>query len=47
MPDGITNLEIDKFFENEENEDIEKKLDGSLFDWFNYEIYKILRYYKK
>ena len=32
MPDGITNLEIDKFFENEENEDIEKKLDGSLFD---------------
>ena len=28
----ITNLEIDKFFEKEENEDIKKKLYGSLFN---------------
>ena len=47
MNSRISNLEIDTFFENEENEDIKKKLYESLLNWFKQKIYKILWNYKK
>ena len=47
MSKGISNLEINKSFENKENQDLKKQLYGSLFDWFNYKKYKFLWNNKK
>ena len=43
---GITNTDIEKFFDNETNDDL-KKLYGCLFIRFNSKIYKLLRYNKR
>ena len=42
MNKGLSNFEIDKFFKDEENEEIKKKLYGRLFYGFNNKIYKFL-----
>ena len=41
MDKAISNIKIEKFFNDEQNEDL-KKLYGCLFNGFNKEIYKLL-----
>ena len=38
MDKGISNIEIEKFFHNEQNEDLRKKLCACLFNGLNYKI---------
>ena len=42
MDKGIKILELNKFFENEENQDIKNNYMGSIFNGFNNKIYKLL-----
>ena len=46
MDKAISNIKIEKFFNDEQNEDL-KKLYGCLFNGFNKEIYKLLWNNKK
>ena len=42
MDKGISNIKIEKFFNDEQNEDLKKILYGCLFNGFNNQIYKLL-----
>ena len=39
MSKGLNNYQIDEFFEEEENDDLKKKLYGNVFNRFNNKIY--------
>ena len=43
---GISNIDIEKFFSNEENDDLKKNIYGSILIKQRYKIYKFSRCYQ-